>query len=144
MDEREQAAALRRQTGRELAAWRDRAGLLQRELAGLTGYSRGTVASAEAGAPLSRAFWMAADRVLGARGSLMAGHARTEAAVRDVRRRARAAREGAGVSGMIAAGPGEEAAAAGEVSCPHCGGVLTVAVRVFAAAVSPTAALDPD
>ena len=108
----------------ELAAWRVRAGLIQREMAELAGYSRGAVASAETGKSLSAAFWAAADRALGAGVILAASHARTEAAVRAIRWRAWAARRDR--AGMTAAVSDEDAVAVQDASCPHCGGEFTM------------------
>jgi transcriptional regulator with XRE-family HTH domain len=55
----------RRSLGRQLAAWRLRAGLTQGQLARQTGYHRTTIAHAEAGDRASRELAEAADRALG-------------------------------------------------------------------------------
>jgi transcriptional regulator with XRE-family HTH domain len=64
---------LRTELGRTMQAARQRAGLRQRELGHMTGYSRSTIANAEAGAPsLSRTLYQRVDAVLGT--SLANGH----------------------------------------------------------------------
>lgn len=141
---REEIDALRRQLGRELAAWRARAGLTQQEVASRAGYSRSTVASAEAGDPVSTIFWTAADRAVSAGGSLATSHAQTEAAIRTIRRRARAARGPAARPGMTAALPEQGAVAAQDVPCPYCGRSVTTIVRVSAALIPQIAGTDPD
>ena len=72
MKDHETIRAARRRLGRQLAAWRLKAGLTQRELAYRMGFSRNQIASAESGAPASRDLVDAADRVLGAGGRLTA------------------------------------------------------------------------
>jgi DNA-binding XRE family transcriptional regulator len=55
----------RRELGRRLAAVRKAAGYTQRELAVVTGYSRGTVSNAEIGGQeVGRSFWVRCDQVL--------------------------------------------------------------------------------
>ena len=64
--EPDEVAALRRELGRQLAERRKAAGLVQRELGVLVGYSRTAVANAETGhAQIGRSLWDRADRVLG-------------------------------------------------------------------------------
>jgi transcriptional regulator with XRE-family HTH domain len=64
--EPDEVAALRRDLGRQLAGRRKAAGLVQRELGVLVGYSRTAVANAETGhAQIGRSLWDRADRVLG-------------------------------------------------------------------------------
>ena len=63
--EPDEVAALRRDLGRQLAGRRKAAGLVQRELGVLVGYSRTAVANAETGhAQIGRYLWERADRVL--------------------------------------------------------------------------------
>ena len=57
--------ALLRELGQTMRTARTRAGLLQRELAHRTGYSRSSIANAELGAPYSRDFYERVDVVLG-------------------------------------------------------------------------------
>jgi hypothetical protein len=107
----DQITAARRQLGRELAAWRARAGLFQREVADRSGYKRSTITSAEAGEPLSGDFWAAVDPVVDAQGSLIASHARTQAAIRAARQHTRTTRS-------TTAQP--TTATAQTLTCPHC------------------------
>ena len=123
-------AAARRHLGRQLAAWRLKAGLTQRELAYLTGHDRSRIAHAEAGDRASRDLLEAADRALGAGGRLSAGHdaitAATAASETSRRARSRAA--------LLAAGDGPPVPAAAvstiEGTCPSCGQRLAVRVVV--------------
>jgi transcriptional regulator with XRE-family HTH domain len=63
--EPEGVTGLRRELGRQLAEARERAGLVQRELAHLVGYSRSAVGNAETGSTkLGRALWERADAAL--------------------------------------------------------------------------------
>jgi transcriptional regulator with XRE-family HTH domain len=87
---------LLRDLGRAMKAARRQAGLLQRELAHKTGYSRSAVANAEAGAcRMSRDFYARVDSVLGTK--LVRGH--------DVVRVLRAERLGAGLAADAAGCP---------------------------------------
>src|ERR1700742_2479058 len=62
--------ALKRALGRQLAARREAAETGQQQVARKTGYSRPSVAHAEAGRQLlTRDFWTTADELLGGRGS---------------------------------------------------------------------------
>jgi DNA-binding XRE family transcriptional regulator len=64
--EPDEVAAMRRDLGRQLAQQRKAAGLVQRELGVMVGYSRTAVANAETGhAQIGRSLWERADRVLG-------------------------------------------------------------------------------
>jgi transcriptional regulator with XRE-family HTH domain len=72
VSEQEAIRDARRSLGRQLAAWRLKAGLTQGQLARRTGYHRTTIAHAEAGDRASRDLADAVDRVLGAGGRLTA------------------------------------------------------------------------
>jgi len=59
----EAIAEARRALGRQLAAYREAAGLIQEQLVPLIHYGRSTIASAETGySTCSRTFWHAATR----------------------------------------------------------------------------------
>jgi len=125
----------RRELGRQLAAWRARAHLSQRELAHRTGYTRSTISSAEAGEPLSGEFWARADRALAAEGVLIAAHARIDAAVSAARRRAarltwwtRADAAGPGPTGAIP----DDGGITVDSACPSCGAPITISAQVTA------------
>jgi DNA-binding XRE family transcriptional regulator len=63
--EPDEVIAMRRDLGRQLAERRKAAGLVQRELGAMVGYSRTAVANAETGhAQIGRSLWERADRVL--------------------------------------------------------------------------------
>ncbi|MGH4025779.1 MAG: helix-turn-helix domain-containing protein [Pseudonocardiaceae bacterium] len=73
--------ALKRALGRQLAAWRDAAEIGQQQVARKTGYSRPSVAHAEAGRQLLRRdFWATADDLLEAGGALLAEYEQVLAA----------------------------------------------------------------
>lgn len=134
-DSRDAQRRDRRELGRQLAAWRARAHLSQRELAHRTGYTRSTISSAEAGEPLSAQFWARADRALAAEGRLIAAHARIEAAMSAARRRAarltwwtRAEAAGPELTGAIA----DDGATAVDSACPSCGEPFTISAQVTA------------
>ena len=62
----EDITQLRRQLGRDLAARRKAAGMLQEELASRIGHTRGSLSNAETGSrDKSRKFWQSCDNVLG-------------------------------------------------------------------------------
>ncbi|MGH3815816.1 MAG: helix-turn-helix domain-containing protein [Pseudonocardiaceae bacterium] len=66
--------ALKRSLGRHLAALRQTAEIGQQQVAHKTGFSRSSVAHAEAGRQLlTRDFWTAADHLVRADGALLAG-----------------------------------------------------------------------
>lgn len=74
-------AALKRALGRQLAARREAAEIGQQQVARKTGYSRPSIAHAEAGRQLlTRDFWTTADDLLGAGGTLLAEYERVRAA----------------------------------------------------------------
>ncbi|MGH3887640.1 MAG: helix-turn-helix domain-containing protein [Pseudonocardiaceae bacterium] len=85
-------AVLKRALGRQLAAMRQAAEIGQQEVAHKTGYSRSSVAHAEAGRQLlTRDFWKTADGLLQADGALIAGFERVQAARQDHERQSREA-----------------------------------------------------
>ncbi|MCA1607492.1 MAG: helix-turn-helix domain-containing protein, partial [Acidobacteria bacterium] len=72
--------ALRRGLGHQLAAARQAVEIGQQQVACRTGYSRSSVAHAEAGRQLlTRGFWQTADELLNADGALVAGYERVQA-----------------------------------------------------------------
>lgn len=67
--------------GQQLAACREAAGIIQPQIARRTGYSRSSVAHAEAGRQLlTREFWKTADELLQADGALLANYDQVQAA----------------------------------------------------------------
>lgn len=65
----------RRVLGRQLAAYREAAGLIQEQLAPLIYYGRSTIANAETGySTCSRTFWQRCDTALNANGDLLRGY----------------------------------------------------------------------
>jgi transcriptional regulator with XRE-family HTH domain len=84
--------ALKRALGGQLAALREAAEMGQQQVAHKTGYSRSSVAKAEAGRQLlTREFWTTADGLLQADGALLAGYERVLAAKQEHERRSREA-----------------------------------------------------
>jgi transcriptional regulator with XRE-family HTH domain len=125
-------AAMGRELGRQLAALRRQAGLAQRGLAALAGFSRTTVSMAEIGRACHREFWEACDKVLDTGGALTTGADQIDA-VRDAERRAAAraahdARQARAMAALATASDhrGVQATAAAVQACPHCGGQVTV------------------
>ncbi|MGH3974424.1 MAG: helix-turn-helix domain-containing protein [Pseudonocardiaceae bacterium] len=85
-------AILKRALGRQLAAARQAAEIGQQEVAHKTGYSRSSVAHAEAGRQLlTRDFWTKADSLVKANGALIAGFERIQAVRQDHERTCREA-----------------------------------------------------
>ncbi|MGH4021211.1 MAG: helix-turn-helix domain-containing protein [Pseudonocardiaceae bacterium] len=85
-------AALKRALGRQLAAVREAAEIGQQQVAHKTGYSRSSVAHAEAGRQLlTRDFWQTADELLRADGALLVGYERVQAAKQEHERLSREA-----------------------------------------------------
>ncbi len=83
-------AGLKRALGRQLAVSRQAAEIGQQQLAHQTGYSRSSVAHAEAGRQLlTRAFWKTADELVKADGALLAGYEQIQTLKRDQERRSR-------------------------------------------------------
>jgi hypothetical protein len=71
---------MRRELGRQLAVQRKAAGLVQRELGRMAGYSRTAIANAETGAAVtSRRLWQGADQALGTGDLFTRGHDRIQA-----------------------------------------------------------------
>ncbi|MBV9011095.1 MAG: helix-turn-helix domain-containing protein [Pseudonocardiales bacterium] len=84
--------ALRSALGAQLAAARRVAEVGQQQVGRKTGYSRSSVAHAEAGRQLlTREFWQTVDELLQADGALLAGYERVHAAKQDYERRRREA-----------------------------------------------------
>ncbi|MGH3811979.1 MAG: helix-turn-helix domain-containing protein, partial [Pseudonocardiaceae bacterium] len=84
--------ALKRALGRQLAAMRQAVEIGQQQVAHKTGYSRSSVAHAEAGRQLlTRDFWKAADELVGAGGALLAGYERVQVAKQEHEARSREA-----------------------------------------------------
>lgn len=121
----------RRRLGGQLAAWRRKAGLTQREVAHQAGYHRGAVAHAEIGDPVSRYLVDAADRMLGAGGRLTAQHDAITAAVVTARSQAiRRARAGAAAAADDSPPAPAMAMCTVECACPHCDRRLAVRLTV--------------
>jgi transcriptional regulator with XRE-family HTH domain len=123
-------AAIGRELGRQLAAYRRQAGLTQHGLAALAGFSRTTVSMAEIGHGYqARQFWEACDKALDTGGALTTGAGQLDT-VRDAERRAaaRAAQEARQAQALVAPRDhsGARAAVAAIQPCPHCGGQVTV------------------
>jgi transcriptional regulator with XRE-family HTH domain len=122
-------ATMGRELGRQLAALRRQAGLTQRGLAALAGFSRTTVSMAEIGRACHREFWEACDKVLDTGGALTTGADQIDA-VRDAERRAaaRAAQEArqARAVAALATASNHSGVRAAVQACPHCGGQVTV------------------
>jgi tetratricopeptide (TPR) repeat protein len=84
--------ALKRALGRQLAAAREAAELCQQQIGHKTGYSRSSVAHAEAGRQLlTRSFWERADELVGAEGDLLGGYERVVAVKQEQERLSREA-----------------------------------------------------
>ncbi|MGH3755210.1 MAG: helix-turn-helix domain-containing protein [Pseudonocardiaceae bacterium] len=84
--------AMRLALGQQLAARRDAAGIVQQQIGRKTGYSRSSIAKAEAGRQLlTREFWQAADGLLQAGGALLAGYEQVRAAKEEHEARSREA-----------------------------------------------------
>jgi hypothetical protein len=104
--EPDEVTAMRRDLGRQLAGRRKAAGLVQRELGVLVGYSRTAVANAETGhAQIGRSLWERADRVLGTGELFARGFDRIQAQA------SMAARAGATLLPAIGGGSAEPATA---------------------------------
>lgn len=85
-------ASLKRALGRQLAALREAAEIGQQHVAHKTGYSRSSVAHAEAGRQLlTRDFWKMADELVKANGVLLASYERIQAVKQEHERRSREA-----------------------------------------------------
>jgi len=83
-------ATLKRGLGRQLAALREAAEIGQQQVARRTGYSRSSVAHAEAGRQLlTRDFWQTADELLKADGALLANYEQVRTAKQEHERQSR-------------------------------------------------------
>jgi transcriptional regulator with XRE-family HTH domain len=83
MSDSENITVMQRELGRQLAALRSKAGLTQRELGALAGFSRPTISVAEIGRQYqAREFWEACDKALDTGGVLAEGADQIDA-VRD-------------------------------------------------------------
>jgi transcriptional regulator with XRE-family HTH domain len=84
--------AMRLALGQQLAALREAAGIVQQQIGHKTGYSRSSIAKAEAGRQLlTREFWQAADGLLKADGALLASYEQVRAAKQEHEARSREA-----------------------------------------------------
>ena len=84
--------ALRCALGQQLAALREAAGIVQQQVGHKTGYSRSSVAKAEAGSQLlTGEFWKTADDLLQADGALLASYEQVRAAKQEHEARSREA-----------------------------------------------------
>lgn len=84
--------ALRHDLGQQLASLREAAEIGQQQVAHKTGYSRSSVAHAEAGRQLlTRDFWTTADKLVKADGRLVAGYERVQTAKQECEARKREA-----------------------------------------------------
>ncbi|MCA1604157.1 MAG: helix-turn-helix domain-containing protein [Acidobacteria bacterium] len=84
--------ALKHALGRQLAALREAAEIGQQQVARKTGYSRSSVAHAEAGRQLlTHDFWTTADELVNAEGALLASYERVQAAKQEHEARSREA-----------------------------------------------------
>jgi transcriptional regulator with XRE-family HTH domain len=73
--------AMRLALGQQLAALRESVGIVQQQIGHKTGYSRSSIAKAEAGRQLlTRDFWQTADELLKAAGTLLANYERVRRA----------------------------------------------------------------
>ncbi|MET7403466.1 helix-turn-helix transcriptional regulator [Dactylosporangium sp. NPDC005572] len=113
-------AEARRELGRLLAGWRQRAGLTQQALADRVPWASGTVADVERGQEVRRAFWERCDAVTGANGALLAAadhvggladRCRAQDADQDVRQRSAAWAARTGEPGGVGAVPAGSAVA---------------------------------
>ncbi|HEY2762968.1 MAG TPA: helix-turn-helix transcriptional regulator [Pseudonocardiaceae bacterium] len=92
LQEPPELVAMRFALGQQLAARREAAGIIQPLIARKTGYSRSSVAHAEAGRQLlTREFWQTADELLQADGALLAGYEQIRAAKEEHEARSREA-----------------------------------------------------
>jgi len=120
--ESDAVAAMGRELGRQLAARRNAAGYVQRELGVVTGYSRTAIANAETGgARVGRQFWEHADLALGTGELFVRGYDRIRAQLAAESRAAAAnrlsAEEEEGEQGRPASGLGSSAVAEARQAC---------------------------
>ena len=126
-------AEARAALARQLASWRQHAGLTQAQAGRRIGYSRSAVARAEATGVCSRDFCRAAGRLYGAGEQLALAHDRIEALTAAARsqaaRQARQARQ----PPAMAQEETEVTFAVSEGTCPYCSKPVAVLVRQSAA-----------
>ncbi|MGH3586916.1 MAG: helix-turn-helix domain-containing protein, partial [Pseudonocardia sp.] len=92
MESASELAVLKRALGAQLAASRQAVEIGQQQVAHKTGYSRSSVAHAEAGRQLlTRDFWKTVDELVKAEGALLAGYERVQAVKQEQERRSREA-----------------------------------------------------
>jgi len=114
--------------GRQLAAWRDAAGVTQVDLARRTCYSRSTIANVETGRQnIPRAFWLQADRELGADGLLVKAFEQVDALVLDYNEQVARAREQERHQRAARHAPASEPDLSAGTAPDMCGCGLTVA-----------------
>lgn len=137
----EAARDTRSALARRIAVLRRAAGLTQRELGVLAGYSRSAVARAEASGACSRPFCIRAGRALGVDGELATAHDR--AAALTIAARAEAAR----AQRRPPAAPGTDGQEAEdlqilarEAACPHCRKPVVLLIRQGLSLLPPEAA----
>jgi len=119
---------------RQLASWRQNAGLTQAQAGHRIGYSRSAVARAEDTGVCSRDFCRLAGRLYGAGEQLALAHDRIEALAAAAR--SQAARQARQARQPPMTAPAEEAEitfAVVEAACPYCGKPVAVLVRQSAA-----------
>ncbi|WP_204335623.1 MULTISPECIES: helix-turn-helix domain-containing protein [unclassified Micromonospora] len=153
-----QVAEARRDLGRQLAAWREAAGLTQVQLARRIVHSRSSVANVEIGRhSVTHAFWRYADREVAAGGALLAAFEKVDrlvqtqreqaARVLDRQRRERAgcappesmpAPDGCGCGLTVARWTGRETRALREAGCRCAGGSARQRCRTAAGCVAAT------
>jgi len=140
----EAVAAARRDLGRLHKDFRDRAGLSQRHLAQLAGYSAGVVAWAETGrAGVSAQFWKRADELLHADGQLVAGDGQVRYLERWARKQARTSGAAAPDSDPAPLQrvvlPGRHTVTTPSIGvCPHCHQALEVVAQLAAPGTDPS------
>ena len=126
----EAARDARAALARRIAVLRRAAGLTQRELGVLAGYSRSAVARAEASGACSRPFCVRAGRALGVGGELAAAHDRAAALTIAARAEAaRGRRRPPPAPGPEGQEPEDPQVLAREAACPHCGKPVVVLIR---------------
>jgi len=135
----EAVAAVRRDLGRLHKDFRDRAGLSQRHLAQLAGYSHTVVAWAETGRPgVSARYWERADELLHAGGQLTAGDAQVRSLKRWAQEQARTSGEAvldsdpAPLQPVVLPRQGHTVTTPAIGVCPHCHQVLEVVAQLAA------------
>lgn len=119
---------------RQLAGWRQHAGLTQAQAGRRIGYSRSAVARAEATGVCSRYFCRLAGRLYGAGEQLALAHDRIEALAAAARSQAaQPARQAPQPPATAQAEEAQITFAVSEGACPYCGKPVAVLVRQSAA-----------